>query len=156
MGHRRDNKGRGGKQKIAAAPMGGDQGYGEPGANRQAQNPNVPEGVTPGIPLPQTRTINDGAGGIAAAQVQQPQMGAMEAAQGYNPSVMAMNAPDDNPALAITAGLARKAASPEKLSEKRTAAATAMTLEKLALAGAEGYPEIISAAEGQRMRANSQ
>ena len=156
MGHRRDNKGRGGKQKIAAAPMGGDQGYGEPGANRQAQNTNVPEGVTPGIPLPQTRTINDGAGGIAAAQVQQPQMGAMEAAQGYNPSVMAMNAPDDNPALAITAGLARKATSPEKLSGQRVAATNAMILERLASAGAEGYPQFISAAEGQRMRATSQ
>ena len=155
MGSRRDSKGRGGKQKIAAAPMGGDSGYGEAGANRQAQNPNVPEGVTPGIPLPQTRTINNGAGGIAAAQVQQPAVDAMTAAQGYNPSVTALNAPDD-PSLAITAGLARRSVDPAKLSGKRVAATNAMILERLALSGAEGYPEFVSAAEGQRMRATSQ
>jgi len=156
MGSRRDSKGRGGKQKIAAAPMGGDSGYGESGANRQAQNPNVPEGVTPGIPLPQTRTINNGAGGVAAAQVQQPAVDAMTAAQGYNPSVTAMNAPDDDPSLAITAGLARRSVDPAKLSGKRVAATNAMILERLALSGAEGYPEFVSAAEGQRMRATSQ
>ena len=155
MGSRRDSKGRGG-QKIAAAPMGGDTGYGEPGANRQAQNPNVPEGVTPGIPLPKPRTINNGAGGVAAAQVQQPAVDAMTAAQGYNPSVTAMNAPDDDPSLAITAGLARRSVDPAKLSGKRVAATNAMILERLALSGAEGYPEFVSAAEGQRMRATSQ
>ena len=155
MGSRRDSKGRGG-QKIAAAPMGGDTGYGEPGANRQAQNPNVPEGVTPGIPLPKTRTINNGAGGVAAAQVQQPGVDAMTAAQGYHPSVTAMNAPDDDPSLAITAGLARRSVDPAKLSDKRVAATNAMILERLALSGAEGYPEFVSAAEGQRMRATSQ
>ena len=155
MGSRRDSKGRGG-QKIAAAPMGGDTGYGEPGANRQAQNPNVPEGVTPGIPLPKTRTINNGAGGVAAAQVQQPGVDAMTAAQGYNPSVTAMNASDDDPSLAITAGLARRSVDPAKLSDKRVAATNAMILERLALSGAEGYPEFVSAAEGQRMRATSQ
>ena len=155
MGSRRDNKGRGG-QKIAAAPMGGDTGYGEPGANRQAQNPNVPEGVTPGIPLPKTRTINNGAGGVAAAQVQQPGVDAMTAAQGYNPSITALNAPDDDPSLAITAGLARRSVDPAKLSGKRVAATNAMILERLALSGAEGYPEFVSAAEGQRMRATSQ
>ena len=156
MGSRRDNKGRGGKQKIAAAPMGGDSGYGEAGANRQAQNPNVPEGVTPGIPLPKTRTINNGAGGVAAAEVQQPAVDAMTAAQGYNPSVTALNAPDDDPSLAITAGLARRSVDPAKLSGKRVAATNAMSLERLALSGAEGYPEFVSAAEGQRMRATSQ
>ena len=155
MGSRRDSKGRGG-QKIAAAPMGGDTGYGEPGANRQAQNPNVPEGVTPGIPLPKTRTINNGAGGVAAAQVQQPGVDAMTAAQGYHPSVTAMHAPDDAPSLAITAGLARRSVDPAKLSGKRVAATNAMILERLALSGAEGYPEFVSAAEGQRMRATSQ
>ena len=156
MGSRRDSKGRGGKQKIAAAPMGGDSGYGESGANRQAQNPNVPEGVPPGIPLPQTRTINNGAGGVAAAQVQHPGVDAMTAAQGYNPSVTAMNAPDDDPSLAITAGLARRSVDPAKHSDKRVAATNAMLLERLALSGAEGYPEFVSAAEGQRMRATSQ
>jgi hypothetical protein len=136
--------------------MGGDTGWGESGANRQAQNTNVPEGVTPGIPLPQTRTINNAAGGVAAAQVQQPGEDAMAAAQGYNPNVGALNAPDDDPSLAITAGLARRSVDPTKLSGKRVAAANATILERLALAGAEGYPEFMAAAEGQRARATSQ
>ena len=114
MGKRRDSVGRG--QKPAAAPMGGEVGYGEGAENLTAQNPN--EG---GIPLPDNRPRNltNASGEVVAAQTPPPQMAALDAARGYNPNIMPLNAMDDQPELAITAGLMDRVQDPRAIRDKR-------------------------------------
>ena len=112
MGRRRSNS----PQNPASAPMGGQVGSGEVSKNLNAQDPN--EG---GIPLPDSRPRNlaSAAGDVVSAQTPPPQMEALEAAQGYNPNIMAMNAMDDQPEMAITAGLMDRTRTPDAARNKR-------------------------------------
>ena len=145
MGHRRDSVGRG--QKPAAAPMGGETGHGEVSENLNAQDPN--EG---GIPLPDNRPRNltNATGEVVAAQTAPPQMAALEAAQAYNPNIMPLNAMDDQPELAITAGLMKNAQTPDAARNKRIQMLMLDLTERIG--GSEiGSPQALNAAK--RLRA---
>ena len=145
MGHRRDSVGRG--QKPAAAPMGGETGHGEVSENLQAQDPN--EGGIP-LPIKRPRNLTNAAGGVVAAQTAPPEMAALDAARGYNPNVMAMNAPDDQPELDITAGLMDRVRDPRSGSNRRIQMLMVELFERIG--GSEiGSSQALHAA--QRLRA---
>lgn len=138
-GKRRSNKK---TQPIQAAPMGGDVGYGEGEQARQAQA---------AVPLPDKRVpMVQGATGPVAAAAPPTEMGALDAARAYNPTVMPLNAPDDLPMLELMRGAQRRAQSPEAATKRRRDLATMQLLEQLAESTQD--PKFIAAADRMRFR----
>jgi hypothetical protein len=114
--------------------------YGQGGANVAAQNE---------IPLPDSRGIPRTVGGTAEqGQVTQPPSNALEAASAYQPNVMPMNAPDDQPDMDVTAGLMRNSMRPEEIESRRNQIVEAELVSRMA--AVSGDPYLINAAERQR------
>ena len=81
-------------------------------------------------------------------QVAQPPSNALEAASAYQPNVMPMNAPDDQPDMDVTAGLMRNSMRPEEIESRRNQIVEAELVSRMA--AVSGDPYLINAAERQR------
>lgn len=114
--------------------------YGQGGANVEAQNK---------IPLPDDRGIPRTVGGTAQqSQVVQPDDSALQQASAYQPDIMALNAPDDQADLDVTAGLARHFGSREEETVRRNEIIELQIMEQMA--AVTGDPYLISATERRR------
>lgn len=138
-GKRRSNRN---VQPMQAAPMGGDVGYGEGEQALQAQA---------AVPLPDKRVpVIQGTSGQATPATLPPQMEALDAARSYNPSVMALNAPDDLPMLELMRGAQRREQSKEAAMANRRDLETLRLLEGLAESSQD--PRIAATANRLRMK----
>lgn len=125
------------EQKPAVAPMGtgGEMGYGQGTEAMQAQNalPGMP--ASAGMSVPPPMPVIAGENGLAATAIPPTDEQTLQAARGYQPDVMAMNAPDDDPTIEIIAGLHNVLQSKQTLRERKVDIARQELLTNMAETG---------------------
>jgi len=131
-------------QPVKVAPMGEGMGYGEGIEAQQAQQ-------AMGIADKRTTAVR-GPGGPVAVAGPGPPADALDAARGYTPNVMALNAVDDAPMVDVMRGAQRRSGRPDAIAEQRRNAAAIEVWEGLMEVNTED-PDIEFALDRMRVRA---
>jgi len=137
----------GGVQAPATSP---DVQYAQGEVNTQAQDPSAG-----GIGLPDKRGVPaqtlQGSDGVVSASTMPPEQEALQAARGYNPSLTAMDAPDDFPDTDITAGLNEQIQSMESMHQRKMA-----SMSRMLIAGLENSDDPLLRGMARKAKANGQ